>query len=215
MNQSQLAAAGVIGPALFVLIFTLEGWIRPGYQTLSQFVSELSLGPRGWIQILNFVVFGSLLLLFTRAVAAEFPGGKASRAGIVLLTILGLCFLLSGPFVMDPRSTPPDQMTVRGTVHGILGAIVFTLMPITCFIYLRRFREDSKWQSLQGWTLALGTVIAAAVIVLTVATKLPNTQGLFNGWLGLIQRSSIVPFMIWLFLFARALLRRTQSSANY
>jgi hypothetical protein len=41
----------MIGPALFVLVFTLEGWLRPGYDPLAMYVSALSLGPSGWIQI--------------------------------------------------------------------------------------------------------------------------------------------------------------------
>ena len=47
---------GMIGPVLFVTVFTLEGWFRPGYNTLGMYVSELSLGPRGWIQIINFII---------------------------------------------------------------------------------------------------------------------------------------------------------------
>lgn len=213
IDQHQLTSwAGIIGPILFVAIFTLEGWLRPGYQPLRMYISELSLGPRGWIQIVNFIVFGLLLLVFTRAIAAEFQSGKAARARIVLLTILAISFLVSGPFVMDPVSTPPDQMTLHGTLHGIFGGIVFTLMPISCFVFLRRFREDPKWQSLQWPTLALGTISAVAVVLLTVATKLP-TQNVFNGfheWIGLIQRTAIVPFMIWLFIFALGILRQSK-----
>lgn len=211
IDHRQLVAwAGVIGPALFVAIFTLEGWLRPGYEPLKMYVSELSLGPRSWIQIVNFVLFGLLFLVFTRGVAAEFQSGKASRGGVVLLTIIALCYLVSGPFVMDPASTPRNQMTLHGTLHGIFGGIVFSLMPIGCFVFLRRFREDPKWQFLQWWTLALGTISAAAVVLLTVATKLPDTQNVFNEWLGLIQRTAIVPFMIWLFLFALGLLRQSK-----
>ena len=211
MNQRQRAWAGMIGPILFVAIFILEGWLRPGYGPLKMYVSELSLGPRGWIQILNFVLFGLLLLVFTRAVAAEFQRGKASRGGIILLTILAICFLLSGPFVMDPASTPRSQMTFHGTLHGILGGIVFSLMPVSCFVFLRRFREDPKWQFLQPWTLVLGTISAAAVLLLTIATKSPDTQSIFTEWLGLIQRTAIVPFMIWLFIFALGLLRQSKT----
>lgn len=206
LDQNQLAMwAGMIGPALFVATFLIEGWLRPGYQPLSMFVSALSLGPRGWIQMTNFIVFGVLFLLFTRAVAAAFPTGKASRGGLILLVIIASCYLLSGPFVMDPAGTPRDQMTIHGTLHGIFGAIVFSLMPISCFVFLRRFREDPAWQFLQGWTLTLGIIIAAAVILLSVATKLPDTQNIFTPWLGLIQRAAIVPFMIWLFSFALGL----------
>jgi hypothetical protein len=209
-----LAWAGVIAPTLFVTIFTLEGWLRPGYAPLSMFVSALSLGSRGWIQIANFVVFGLLLLVFTRAVAAEFQSGKAARDGVVLLSIIAICYLLSGPFVMDPAGTPLGETTLHGTLHGILGATVFSLMPVTCFVFLRRFREDPRWQSLAGGTLALGTLIAAAVILLTVATKLPDPRHLFTAWLGLIQRAAIVPFMIWLFIFARGMLRRRETDSR-
>ena len=209
MNQRQFAWAGIMGPTLFVVIFTLEGCFRPGYQPFSMYVSELSLGSRGWVQIVNFVVFGLLLLAFTRGVAAEFQSGKASRGGIILLTIIAICYLASGPFAMDPASTPRNQITFHGTLHGIFGAIVFSLMPVSCFVFLRRFREDPRWQFLQWWTLGLGTIIAMAVVILTVATKLPDTQNVLHEWLGLIQRTAIVPFMIWLFIFAVGLLRRS------
>ena len=209
VNMRQLAAwAGIIGPALFVAIFMIEGWLRPGYDPLSTFVSALSLGPCGWIQITNFIVFGLLLLVFTRAVAAEFPSGKASKGGLILLVIIAFCYLLSGIFVMDPTGTPPDQASLHGTLHGIFGGIVFLLIPISCFVYLRRYRVDPKWQSFQWWTLAAGIIIAAAVLLMTVATKLPDIQAVFKDWIGLIQRMAIVPFMIWLFTFALGILRR-------
>ena len=194
--------AGIIGPALFVTVFTLEGLLRPGYNPLSTFVSALSLGPRGWTQMANFLIFGLLLFLFTRGIAAGFPSGKASRGGLILLTIISVCYFLSGPFVMDPTGTPLTQSTVHGTLHGIFGAIVFTLMPISIFVYLRRFRLESKWQPLQGWTIALGTLSALGVVLLTISTKFPSLQNAFLPWLGLIQRTAIVPFMLWLFLFA-------------
>jgi hypothetical protein len=202
------AWAGIVGPILFVAVFTLEGWLRPGYQPLAMYVSALSLGPRGWIQIVNFILFGILLFVFTRGVAAEFPSGKASRGGLILLTIVAFCYLFSGPFVMDPTGTSLSQSTVHGTIHGILGAIAFLLMPISCFVYLRRFNIDPNWQSLRIWTLVLGTVSTAAMVLLTISTKFPQLQNIFVDWLGLIQRALIIPFMIWVFIFALGLYRR-------
>jgi Protein of unknown function (DUF998) len=97
------------GPSLFLLTFTLEGWLRPGYHARAMFVSELALGPRGWIQSINFIVFGVLFLVFTRGVSGRFHSGRASRAGPVLLTIIGVSFLVSGFFTMDPVATPPIE----------------------------------------------------------------------------------------------------------
>jgi hypothetical protein len=208
-SQRRLAAwAGMLAPVLFVAVFTLEGWLRPGYDPITTYVSALSLGPRGWVQIANFIVLGLLMLIFTRAVAAEFQTGKASRWGLIFLTVIAFLFIVSGPLVMDPTGTLLSQVTVHGTIHGLAGGIIFLLMPVSCFVYLRRFRQDPAWHSFQWGTLLLGTIIAAAVVLLTFTTKLPSLQGIFINWLGLIQRFIIIPFMVWLFIFALGIYRR-------
>jgi hypothetical protein len=196
------AWSGMIGPALFVMVFLLEGWIRPGYNPLAEYVSALSLGGRGWVQIVNFIVFGALLFGFTRAVATEFPNGKASRWGLILLTIIAIGYFFSGPFVMDPTSIPLAEATFHGTLHGILGAVVFLLMPITIFVFWRRFHSDPKWQFLQWWTLGLGIICAAVDIYFSIVSKIPILLTSQSPWIGLIQRGVIVPFMIWVFVFA-------------
>jgi hypothetical protein len=200
--------AGMIGSALFVIIFTLEGWLRPGYDARSTFISELSIGPRGWIQIVNFIVLGILFLVFTRGVAAEFREGKASKAGPILLAIIGFSFLVSGPLVTDLASTPRDQMSLHGILHGIFGALVFSLSPISCFVFWRRFREDINWKSFQGWTLLAAIITSIAVILLSAATKTTVIPNAFTPWNGWIQRSVIVPYLIWIFAFALLLRRK-------
>ncbi len=205
--------AGMIGSALFVAVFTIEGWLRPGYDWLSTFISELSIGPRGWIQIVNFIVLGSLFLVFTRGVAAEFRDGKASKAGPILLAIIGFSFLVSGPFVTDVAGIPRDQMTTQGLIHGIFGALVFSLSPISCFVFWRRFRQDPNWVHLQAWTLTAGIITTVAVVLLSVATKMPITPNVFTPWNGLIQRMVIVPYLIWIFTFAFTLRKRNNDSS--
>ena len=194
--------AGMIGSALFVLVFTMEGWLRPGYDWRSTFISELSIGPRGWIQILNFIILGTLFLVFTWGVAAEFCEGKASKAGPLLLAIIGFGFLISGPLVTDLAATPRDQMSLHGIFHGIFGALVFSLAPVSCFVFWRRFREDPSWKHLQGWTLTVGIITTAAVVLLSAATKTAVMPNALTPWNGLIQRTVIVPYLIWIFTFA-------------
>jgi hypothetical protein len=200
--------AGMIGSALFISVFTLEGFLRSGYDWRSTFISELSIGPRGWIQILNFIVLGILFLIFTRGVMSEFREGKASKWGPILLAIIGLSFLVSGPFVTDVAGTPRDQMTVQGTIHGIFGALVFSLSPVSCFVFYRRFREDPNWKQLLLWTLIAGIITTVAVILLSAATKQPVQPNAFSPWNGLIQRMVIIPYLAWIFTFASVLRRR-------
>jgi uncharacterized membrane protein len=213
LNRRQLAVwAGMIGSILFVSIFTVEGLLRPGYNSLGMYVSELSLGPRGWIQITNFIIFGILFLIFAWGAAAEFKVGKASKAGPVLFAIIGVCLLLSGPFVMDPASALPEQMSLTGSLHQILGAIAFLLFPICCFVFWRRFRSDPNWRILRWWTLIACVVIALAVILLRIASSpVMASNGLFE-WIGLIQRTALVTYTIWIFTFALVLYKRTKKT---
>jgi len=178
INQSKLSVcAGIIGPMLFVGVFTIEGWLRSGYYPLGMYVSALSLGTRGWIQITNFIVFGFLLLLFALGVTAEFPNGKASKAGPLLMVIIAIGFLFSGPFVMDPMGTLRDQMSIHGTLHGILGGLVFSLMPVSCFVFLRRFREDQKWHLLQSCKLYSNTSLIGLGLFNGMRYRLINEAG--------------------------------------
>lgn len=202
------AWAGILGPALFVGIFSAEGAIRSGYDPFSMYISALSLGSRGWIQMTNFIVLGLLLFLFTLGLSKEFPTGKASRWGIIVFYVLSALFLISGPFVMDPSETPANQMTVHGLIHGLAGGIVFLLMPISIFIFLRRFHADARWQSFQQWTLILGIIEGLGVIVFTIVSKIPPAQNAYVDFLGLLQRIALIPFMIWLFLFGIVMLRK-------
>ncbi len=212
-SRQRAAWAGMIGPLLFGTVFTIEGWLRLGYDPRGMYVSELSLGPRGWIQIVNFVLFGLLLLVFARGMGAEFRNGTASRAGPILLTIVALGYLLSGPFVMDPADTPRAEMSWHGILHGIFGAVVFSLMPVSCFVFWRRFREVPNWRSLQWWTLTVGIVVAAASILQSVATKTLPTPNVFTPWVGLMQRSAIMPFLAWVFTVALHLSRQWRQRA--
>lgn len=204
MDQRQLAAwAGMIGPILFMVIFTLEGWLRPGYDPLGMYISELSLGPRGWIQIFNFIIFGILFLIFAHGISIEFANGKASRSGSIILKIIAISFLVSGPLVTDPVTTLPDQMSWHGILHNIFGAIVFSLSPISCFVFLRRFREDPEWKSLKWFTQVAGIITTIAVVIMSIGTKNVSAElNAFNEWVGLFQRIVIITYLSWLFIFA-------------
>jgi hypothetical protein len=199
-----LALAGIVAPVLFVLTFTVLGFFHEDYDALSMYVSALSLGRLGWIQVANFIVFGLLCGLFGVQAAAMFATGRASRAGPLLLWLSSVCFFLSGPFVMDSMGTPRAAATVHGTVHGILGAMAFVLMPVTCFVFYARFRKDHRWAFFKGWTLAAGTLTTCTVVVFSAVSRIPSLLRDFAPWLGLLQRSVIVPYMAWLFAFAVA-----------
>ncbi len=83
--------------------------------------------------------------------------------------------------------------------------MVFVLMPIVCFVYLRRFGHAQRWRPLWWPTLLLGTITAVADIVFSIVTKTPDLIARTAAWAGLLQRLVIIPFMVWVVVFASRL----------
>jgi len=201
------ARAGIFGSVMFVSVLGLQDLLRPGYDWKTMPASADSLGPHGWIQIASFVVTGTCILLFAWGAAGAFPRDQASRWGPRLLGVLGLCVLGSGPFVMDPPPIAPFSpgSTCHGTVHGVLGAIAFTLMPVCCFVFHHRFRKVPGWRPFARLSLATGVVIVLAIFLLKLAQLrlLPDGGGLF-------QRIALVAFFGWVCAFGLQVLREVQ-----
>jgi hypothetical membrane protein len=198
------AAAGIVGPPLLVVVWVVEGWLRPGYDSRSMYGSELALGPRGIIMVVNLIVYGVLLLLFARGIAAQFPYGTASYWGPRLLGISGLCCIGGGLFVMDPLPTPLAQLSWHGWLHALLGVVLSYALPISCFVFLRRFRQDREWRVLARWTLTAGVLSVALIVVLKaiVWTTRLVPENAAGAWGGLVQRLFFFTWLGWQFAVA-------------
>jgi hypothetical protein len=72
-----LLAGGILGSLLFTIVFLASGAARAGYDPWRQPISALSLGAGGWLQSVNFVVFGLLMACFAlgRSTPSHFARG--------------------------------------------------------------------------------------------------------------------------------------------
>jgi hypothetical membrane protein len=153
-----LLLCGAIGPLLFVVVFLIEGATRPDYNPWHTTVSTLSWGDQGWIQIVNFCLFGLLMLCFAIAVRRVLRTGRGSRWGPILFFIVGLGLITAGPFVTDPILGYPPTLpsngppSLHGTIHNIASLLVFIALPAACFVMGRRFARDPAWR---GWGVVL------------------------------------------------------------
>lgn len=213
MNKQQIYAwAGMVGAALFLLTVTLEGWYRPDYKPLQMTISQLALGPRGWIIISTCIINGLLLLVFSRGVAAEFPDGKASRGGLIILRLIAVLIILVGIFVMDPVNTPIEQKTFHAIWHNIVGMLMIILQPICCFVYLRRFLVDPKWHFLRYWTLAFGIISAYPFLLIPITIISPESLNFMQDYGGLQQRIFGFSFSAWTIVFAIGMLKQIRTN---
>jgi hypothetical membrane protein len=195
LTTRHLLAGGLIGPPLFVAAILIEGATRPGYSAWSNYASQLSLSSQGWEQIVNFVVFGVLMLGFAVGARRAMPTGKGSTWAPILLGVFGLCMLLAGMFVIDPGNGypvgVPTETTLHGTLHTIFGAGVFASLPVTCFVLSRRWTQSTSGKLWMAYSMLTG--------VLMLAFFVASWDG---PMLGLYQRISISVGWTWLVVLA-------------
>lgn len=201
VTRSNYIWAGLVGPWLFVTVFTLEGWFRPNYSVSQLEVSALSLGSRGWIQLLSFILTGSCFVLFSSRLPFLLRYRKGSRVEGILLSLVGVGLILSGLFVMDPPNTPRDLWTWHGWLHRICGAVVFTLFPLSCFVFWWICRPQFHWQSFGRWSLWVGSLILVSISCMKVS-QLQAADSFFAIRLGLFQRVVLTQYMGWVFSLA-------------
>jgi len=213
MNEFRRRVAvwsGMIGSLLFLAVFVAEDAFSPDFNWLSTAVSEHSRTPHGWIQITTFIVVGLLLVIFSRGIVEELRNVPGSRTGPLMIGIIGVCLILSGPFVTDPGGVVMGSSgaTWHGAVHGIVGAIAFTLMPLSCFVFYRRLRSQPAWSSFARWSLTVCFVIIVGIVLLKLAQL-----GVMHGLLGLFQRIVLVAYFCWIFALALRLHASRSDSA--
>ncbi|HEX2182785.1 MAG TPA: DUF998 domain-containing protein [Rubrobacteraceae bacterium] len=167
MSHEKGALAGMVGPAAFALVvvaltlvqydFMVElGW-HPVRSSDVPWPSGLALGPLGWLQVANFVLFGLTLIAFAvglhRGVA---HGGRGSRIGPALLILAGVAMVLAG-FKTDPDLSGGPQ-TWHGVIHGLAYFLfMFSLLPALFFLWWR-LRRDPRWRGYVLYTLITGVL---------------------------------------------------------
>jgi hypothetical protein len=201
-----LLACGAIGPLLFIVVFLIEGATRPDYSAWHNFVSSLSLGEQGWIQITNFLICGALVFCFAIGLRRVLYPGKGSVWGPILLGIFGLCLIGAGLFVTDPILGYPPGAPSTQTLHGILhmdvfSFVVFISLPAACFVLARRFAGDPAWRGWAFYSIATGILVVVFFISADLAAS-PNP----NAPTGFFQRLSIITGWGWIALLALRLM---------
>jgi len=156
------AFAGMIGPALFALIvvvltvaqygFMVDlGWDPIGASDVP-WPSGLALGPLGWLQVLNFILFGLALMVFAvglhRGVAARVRG---SVIGPVLLMVAGVALVLSA-FKTDPSLSGGPQ-TWHGLIHGLAFLQLVLSLLLSFLLLWWRLRRDPRWRGYDLYTI--------------------------------------------------------------
>lgn len=171
MTTKTLLVCGAIAGRLFVTLFLVEGAVRPEYNPLRHPVSSLALGDLGWVQTVNFLVAGLLMLAFAVGLRRALRPLEGSTWGSLLVGASAIGLLGAGVFVADPiDGYPPGALdrSLHSSLHGVLhdpfSALVFLGPPAAGLVFGRWFaaRGERSW--------AISSAASAAVFVGALAS---------------------------------------------
>jgi hypothetical membrane protein len=187
-----LVSCGGVGALLFTATYLIEGATQPGYDAWQQAIAALSLGPGGWVQQVNSVVYGVLLVLAAVGWYRVLVPGKGARWFPLLQGIGGLCLIGIG------------VVSVLTPLHTILAWALIISLALGCPALGGQFRDVLHWR---GW--AVYSYITGALILIFWGAFQQGASGNV-GWLvpitGLTERFAAGSHALWLCLLTTTLL---------
>src|SRR6516164_726131 len=179
-----LLAAGTAGGLLFTGVYLAEGATRAGYRAVAQPISALSLGPGGWVQQLNFIVFGLLVCASAAGWRAALAPGRGAVAFPALRVIAGVGLLMDGLFAQDPSGgyppgVPVGASTVHGQLHTLFAMITITALAAGCFVLAARFAAEPAWRS---WAVPAAAAGVATIVFIAAFGAAGGHGGVARLW---------------------------------
>ncbi|WP_230207849.1 DUF998 domain-containing protein [Microlunatus sp. Gsoil 973] len=140
--RSLLGWLALAGPVYLVTSMT-QGLLRPGFDFTRHSWSLLANGQLGWIQTLNLILSGAMVI--AGAVGVRLVIGTATRAARWMPRLLagyGAGLVLAGLFTADPADgfpvgTPVGQaptISWHGTAHLMVGGLGFACLVAVCLL---------------------------------------------------------------------------------
>jgi hypothetical membrane protein len=181
------ALAGIGGPLLYAAMVGVTGYLTPGYDPLTQWISELGATGAPYAMVFNVLgpgIFGLLSVLFALGLWRALKGGPLAFAAAALVTIAGIAGILEGVFPCDPGCIP---VTMTGSLHLTLGLVPLLGMLGAMEIFAFIVRKDPGWP----WFFAFSQVMVALTLIFALAFSSGST---FDG---LYQRVMIGAILVW------------------
>lgn len=174
-----LLTGGIVAGPFYVLLGLIQMAIRPGFDITRHSLSLLANGDLGWIQTLNFLVTGALLIAGAVGVKRTLQSGPGSQwaprmLGLYGLGLIGASIFRADPALGFPPGTPLENNPIswHGMMHFFVGTIGFIGFIAACFIFARRFNSFQQ----PGWawySLITGILFLASFVGIASGSKGP------------------------------------------
>jgi len=186
------AAAGIAAGVAWAGAVIWCGAIRPGYNPVSQFVSELAergSSTEALMRITGFCVPGLLVVAFAAFLLVRSPAPIVA----VFLIIHGVGRLTAGIFPCDP-GCPASGSSVSQAVHNAAAMMNgLTLLAAPLYCSLRMWRIGRNRFAFYSLSSAIAGAAFLGLMFMDVTTRT---------YVGLFQRLAFGVLHVWLAAFA-------------
>lgn len=167
-SSRNLLWGAVAATPLFVTLWAVQAFTRAGFRPTYHPMSLLSLGEWGWVQVVNFVVVGLLIVGGGIGIRRTLGVGRLARWIGALVVLMGVGLVIAGLFATDagagfPTGAPAGApvMSWHGAVHEV-GFVLTQLAFVAAGIALAvKYARDRQ----RGWAAACIVAVAAAILL--------------------------------------------------
>jgi hypothetical protein len=185
-HQQVRAVAGLLAGPLFLGVALILSFLQSGFMEelgWDVWPSGLALGPLGALQVVNFVVFGSLVIVFASAMRHSLVPGRLAWLGPLLLALAGAAEALAA-FNTDPTGA---AVSWHGQIHSLATAAFFTFLLTGYLATL--VRRDPLWRGARRYILV--------VIPLLLLSEVPNPWGNLLFFVALLTPLQVMAVSYW------------------
>jgi hypothetical membrane protein len=181
---TRAAWAGLTGPVLFTLTWVAQELFRiEEYSPIKEPISALAAGPNGWIQSVNFAVFGVLTMVFAVGLYEVARWSKPGVVGSVLFLVSGVGLLMAAVF---PLREDAAGVTYDPGWHFVAGMTFFTSSALALVVISFAFANRAAFRRLAMPVRVAGILMLLSNPVMGILV-IPDEAPLHE-WAGLAQR---------------------------
>ena len=191
---------GVVAPLLWAAVIVIAGELRPSFDHVGQYISEL--GERGsatevFMRYGGFVATGLMHVGFAAAFYATVirltDRPRLTLLVAVLIALDGIGRIGAGVFACEPGWAAQESLGQR--LHGLSATIAFLAIAAAALFGAILFRRDNRLRSLSAYSFASG---GAGLIFLALMSASEST----HAYTGLYERLASGLLTLWVFVIA-------------
>ena len=177
-----LAAAGIAGPVMFAGVALVQSLLQAEHSLVADPISALAAGPSGWVQDVNFLVFGSLMIAYAIGLHLGVRPTRWGVVGLAFLVLSGVGLVWAGLF---PSADATGARWDDRVLHIVAFPMTFLGTRVGLIVMSRRMAGDPRWRSVATYALATGIAVLLLLLVGAGLVRPPGAP--LHLWWGLFQ----------------------------